>query len=60
MKCNDGCNDGLKIGDTVILNSGGPKMTVNSLSNSSVGCIWFREDGTVGNWEFSEKLITKK
>ena len=31
----------LKVGDVVQLNSGGPKMTVYSITDNDVGCNWF-------------------
>lgn len=33
-----------KIGDTVVLKSGSPIMTVEKVKDSSISCIWF--DGT--------------
>jgi len=34
----------LKIGDVVVLKSGGPKMTVAYIGNSGkIDCVWFKE-----------------
>lgn len=42
-----------KVGDQVVLKSGGPVMTVNSAFGDTVNCAWFagkkREQGTFGN-----------
>lgn len=41
-----------KVGDQVVLKSGGPVMTVNSAFGDNVSCAWFagkkREQGTFG------------
>lgn len=31
----------LEVGDVVLLLSGGPKMTVESVAGASVQCVWF-------------------
>ncbi|MCB1764452.1 MAG: DUF2158 domain-containing protein [Candidatus Competibacteraceae bacterium] len=36
--------DDLKIGDVVMLKSGGPKMTVSDKEDNDVFCIWFDGD----------------
>ena len=42
-------SDQLKLGDTVVLNSGGPVMTVTGLnagySDHDIVCSWFLENG---------------
>jgi uncharacterized protein YodC (DUF2158 family) len=30
-----------KAGDVVLLNSGGPKMTISWIENSEAWCVWF-------------------
>jgi uncharacterized protein YodC (DUF2158 family) len=39
-------------GDVVKLKSGGPFMTVNSVVDNDVQCIWFHEDSTVEMYSF--------
>lgn len=34
----------MKVGDVVVLKSGGPKMTVTAVNSSAVECIWFTPD----------------
>ena len=57
--------DGLKIGDVVILKSGGPKMTVTATSANGVNCTWFCECESSGVYEgptisqFAEKSLKK-
>jgi len=36
-------SDRFGIGDQVMLNSGGPYMTVDKIVNGQVSCIWFHE-----------------
>jgi len=33
-----------KPGDIVVLKSGGPKMTVDSISDNNISCIWFADN----------------
>lgn len=39
----------IKVGDVVQLKSGGPKMTVNEITDAAANCVWFvggsRESG---------------
>jgi len=39
----------VKEGDTVMLKSGGPVMTVGSAGNGSADCYWFNHDA--GSWD---------
>jgi uncharacterized protein YodC (DUF2158 family) len=34
----------MKPGDVVVLNSGGPKMTISSIDSAGAFCIWFSGD----------------
>jgi uncharacterized protein YodC (DUF2158 family) len=46
-----------KIGDVVILNSGGPSMTVTSVSDKSVSVRWFKADATYFDDVFDNNTI---
>lgn len=35
----------LKVGDVVVANSGGPKMTVNAIVGDQAVCVWFDGGG---------------
>jgi uncharacterized protein YodC (DUF2158 family) len=40
-----------KVGDVVVLKSGGPQMTVDEIRTSkSVHCMWFNDEERKGNW----------
>lgn len=45
-------------GDCVVLNSGGPKMTVLARSSDALRCIWFNEDGVVVTNTFPEVALS--
>ena len=50
-----------KIGDVVVLNSGGPAMTVKAIGAASgLSCLWFNEAGSISNGTFSPAMVTKK
>ena len=34
----------LKVGDVVVLKSGGPNMTVYSVKENDICCVWFNEN----------------
>jgi uncharacterized protein YodC (DUF2158 family) len=44
------------VGDIVTLRSGGPFMTVQSVYEGEVTCVWF-DGGIVRNWTFPESLL---
>lgn len=53
----------LKVGDTVMLNSGGPKMTVEKIfsSNERILAIWYNDiTKEYSKEEFPTKAVTKK
>ena len=50
---------GLNIGEIVILNSGGPYMTVESISKRATVCSW-DDNGTVKRHKFPSACLTKK
>ena len=37
----------LKVGDVVVLKSGGPKMTIFSIVENDICCVWFIQNGDV-------------
>ncbi len=37
----------IEVGDVVQLNSGGPKMTVDTMDKNKVSCVWFDGCGRV-------------
>ena len=41
----------LKIGDLVVLRSGGPAMTVSGISKAGVSCLWFE------GWELNRGVM---
>ncbi len=47
----------LKIGDFVILNSGGPEMTIVAEINDNGQCAWFTIDDEVKNAVFSTAAL---
>lgn len=47
----------LQIGDVVVLNSGGPKMTVVDLSDDTVTINCFTQDGMLGEVTFPKKAV---
>jgi len=50
-----------KIGDNVVLNSGGPLMIVQDIElddKDSLYCIWFDEDGHIKQFTISSKCVT--
>lgn len=53
----------LKVGDVVQLKSGGPKMTINTLSEyngkSYCMCIWFEANNHLSNKEFISQTLKK-
>ncbi len=40
--------NGIKIGQTAMLKSGGPRMTIVSICEWVVECVWFAPDGEKG------------
>lgn len=44
------------VGDVVMLNSGGPKMTISSIESDRVWCIWFITSNVVYGIERSENI----
>jgi len=57
--------DGIKVGDVVVLKSGGPKMTVSYVGPCSLGpsilkcvCVWF-EGYTIHSREFAAEAIER-
>ena len=36
----------LKVGDTVILKSGSPRMTIDTITNNEVLCVWINNNKT--------------
>lgn len=46
----------LKVGDVVILKSGGPPMTVNFIHENSVDCVWFMS-GELKNGTFDKESV---
>ncbi len=47
---------GFKAGDQVILQSGGPYMTVETVMNGQVSCVWFVKDD-LRRGAFAEALL---
>jgi uncharacterized protein YodC (DUF2158 family) len=45
-------------GDVVRLNSGGPKMTVHSLSGQKLSCQWFDRNGKKHTSEFDAQMVS--
>lgn len=48
-----------KVGDVVMLNSGGPKMTVIDHHNGFVTAVWFSDGGVVEQYTFSQEILTE-
>ena len=46
----------LKVGDVVILKSGGPPMTVNCIHEQNVDCVWFMS-GELKNGAFDKESV---
>lgn len=46
-----------KVGDVVILKSGGPSMTVNSVDISGVFCVWFDSKGETKSATFLAEML---
>lgn len=46
----------LKVGDVVILKSGGPPMTVNCIHEQNVDCVWFMS-GELKNGTFDKESV---
>lgn len=50
-----------QVGDVVILNSGGPRMTVSVVEDTSKGfmltCQWLDDDGALANHRFHEATV---
>lgn len=42
----------IKIGDVVLLKSGGPKMTVYFIINDTISCQWFDNNNEAKNGDF--------
>ena len=49
----------LKVGDVVILNSGGPNMLVKSIKKDKATCVWVREE-KLDKCKFPIVCLTKK
>jgi len=49
----------LKLGDLVMLNSGGPLMAIIGMNSTHVVCQWGLADGTPGCSEFHIATVTK-
>jgi uncharacterized protein YodC (DUF2158 family) len=47
----------IEIGDVVKLKSGGPPMTVGSVSGDIVTAVWFPDDFTVSSREFLVDML---
>jgi uncharacterized protein YodC (DUF2158 family) len=47
----------MKVGSSVVLNSGGPKMTVEHIDGSVVKCIWFDRDQPISG-KFHKACLT--
>lgn len=54
-------DDKFKVGDVVILKSGGPLLTVAELTetdgNAVIGCGWFTREGEIRSAEFAPALL---
>ena len=48
-----------KIGDVVVLKSGGPDMTITSAGDSTVRCKWFLQGGTPTWHDFPPDALKK-
>ncbi len=57
-KASSADNSPLKEGDVVQLRSGGPSMTVESLDNGTVNCIWFK-DGIINRAYFQTVVLCR-
>lgn len=53
------CN-AIGMGDVVQLKSGGPKMTVNSVTQHGIGCTWFVEAGKEWTGPFQSNFGEKE
>lgn len=47
----------MKIGDVVMLQSGGPPMTVTALTATEFICSWFTASGTLSTAAFSREVL---
>jgi len=54
-------DEAFKVGDVVMLKSGGPKMTVSFVSDESglIECTWFDKSGERKHDEFSPDTLTE-
>ncbi|MCE5320104.1 MAG: DUF2158 domain-containing protein [Bacteroidales bacterium] len=48
----------IKVGDRVMLKSGGPVMTVNEINGNDVSCQWF-EGSTIKGATFIKEVLKK-
>lgn len=48
----------LKVGDLVQLKSGGPRMTVDTIKEDKLWCVWFTVTGWCGEWFTADTLTT--
>ncbi len=46
-----------KVGDVVVLKSGGPEMTVSDQNKGFVTTVWFSDKGIVEQFCFSQELL---
>jgi uncharacterized protein YodC (DUF2158 family) len=52
--------DEIKVGDVVVLKSGGPDMTVVEVQGEEVVCQWFAKKEVVESGKFSQSSLDKK
>ena len=58
IKINKKGENDMKIGDTVVLNSGGPTMVINEVYGDQVECLWHNDCDSLTASNFAQKTLT--